>query len=268
MKALSLMMATLFTSCASYKGKQTYRVEENLLYAGVDSERQKADLYIPSAAGPHPGVVLVHGGGWKSRSRADMTTIATSLASHGFVVLNINYRFVPHHKHPAPIVDLEVALKYFRSRSQDIKLDPSRVGVWGYSSGGHTVSYYALTHALDPEKKVQAVVAGGAPFDFTWYPHSPYIKGYMGKYRDEMLKEYFDASVTSKVTKDAPPFFIYHAEQDKLVEYAQATALEARLKEQGASVEVHKINFWGHATAFALSDEAVKEAVKFLKDKL
>jgi acetyl esterase/lipase len=267
-KTTESLLLTLLFSCASHPGYQDFDILRNIHYTENKIERQEADVYIPEGKGPFPGVILVHGGGWKSRDRTDMDSIAKSLASNGFSVLNINYRFAPEYLHPAPINDLERALIFFKKNNTKFKLDPHRVGLWGYSSGGHTVSYFALTKASDAELRVEAVVSGGAPYDLTWYPESPYIKGYMGEFRDKLLKEYFDASVTSWVTEEAPPFFLYHAENDDLVEYAQATALEARLKLKKVPVSVHKIKFWGHATAFAISDLPVKRGIKFLKRNL
>jgi acetyl esterase/lipase len=46
-----------------------------------------------------------------------------------------------------------LALKYFKLNTSKFKLDPKRIGLWGYSSGGHIVSDYALKHAQDPEEK-------------------------------------------------------------------------------------------------------------------
>ena len=268
MKSLLTLATMLLLSCTTHTGDQKYSKTVNAFYTPENTERQKGDLYIPEGAGPFPGVVLVHGGGWDSRSLDDMNSIAKSLASHGFVVYNINYRLSPEFHHPAPIDDLGVALKFFRDNSTKYKLDPKRIALWGYSCGSHISAFYALTHAKDPELKVQAVVAGGSPMDFTWYPHSPIISKYMGKQRDEMLEQYFAVSPMYMVTKEAPPFFLYHAEDDKLVEFAQSAAFEAQLKKHNVPVELHKIGWWGHATAFIFSEQSVIKGIDFLKKRL
>ncbi len=267
MKTILLSMF-LFASCASFKGDLEFKKETNLFYAGTQDMRQQGDVYVPVGAGPFSGVVLVHGGGWQSRDRKDMNSIAESLAANGFVVFNINYRFSPKNKHPAPIDDLQSAIQYFKANAQKYKFESSKLGLWGYSSGGHTVSYYALTRAADPNLKVSAVVSGGAPYDFTWYPHSPYINAYTGFYRDQNLKLYFDASATNQITKDAPPFYLYHAEKDRLVEWVQMTSFAAKLKKENIEVKSHSVKFWGHAMAFAMVNEPLEKGIKFLKKKL
>lgn len=268
MKSLISLLSLVLLSCTHHPGDQKYSKILNAFYTPDKEERQRGEVYIPEGDGPFPGVVLVHGGGWDSRSLDDMNSIAKSLASQGFVVFNINYRLAPKYKHPAPIEDLASALKFFRSKASDYKLDPKRIALWGYSCGSHISSYYALTNASDPDLKVQAVVAGGSPMDFTWYPHSPIITKYMGKERDEMLEEYFAASTPNKINSAAPPFFLYHAENDKLVEFAQSASFEAQLKKNHVPVELHAIGWWGHATAFIFSEESVIKGIDFLKKRL
>lgn len=263
MKTFFLLLLSLLASCASYRGQGSFSVLENIYYTSEKTERLRGEVYIPNGAGPYPGVVLVHGGGWQLRDLSDMRSIAESLASHGFVVFNINYRLAPQFRHPTPVDDLASALIYFKEHAALYRLKPEKIGLWGYSSGGHTVSYYALVRG-----GVQAVVTGGAPYDFTWYPQSPYIKAYTGSYRNEALEAYIEASVVNKVTESSPPFFIYHAKEDKLVEFAQATNFEARFLVLKRPVQRHDISWWGHAFAFALNDDAVKEGVKFMTKNL
>lgn len=268
MKFSLSMITALLLSCTTHQGDKKFQKPKEAFYTQNQNERQKGEVYVPEGAGPFPGIVLVHGGGWYSRDYRDMNSIAKSLAGHGFVVYNINYRFAPEHLHPAPIDDLKTALTYFKKNAADFKLDTKRIGLWGYSSGGHIVSDYALTFAHDEAYKIQAVVAGGAPFDFTWYDQSPIINKYMGGFRDKKLSEYYAASPMYKITRGAPPFFLYHARNDKLVEYAQAMAFEARLKSFDVPVNHHEIGWWGHATAFMFSEAAVVAGVNFLEGKL
>jgi len=263
-----LLLLLLCLSCASYQGLSQFKVQKNQFYAGNQEERQSADFYVPQGTGPFPGVILVHGGGWSSRHKGDMDSIAESLATHGFVVMNINYRFAPKFQHPTPIDDLAMALKYFKHEAQRLKLEPSKIGLWGYSSGAHTVSFYALSRAGVPSEKVQAVVAGGGPYDFTWYHHSPIIGPYMGGFFNEKREAYFEASPAWIVTPQAPPFFLYHGKQDKLLEYVQQTSFKARLMRAGVFVKSHKVGWWGHAMTFAWPNRPVEKGVKFLQEQL
>lgn len=267
MKLIALLI--LFAGCASYKGKEAFK-EETFFYTEANDVRQSGEAYTPVNGTNLPGVIMVHGGGWDSRDYGDNRSIARSLASHGYSVININYRFPPKHLHPAPIEDLKLALHWFKKNAAKFRLNPEKIGLWGYSAGGHIVSLYALQNIGTPDG-VQAVVSGGAPYDLTWYTHSPIIGPYIGGIRDKKLEEYFNASPAWNIHKGAPPFFIYHAQKDKLVEYAQATSFEARMKREGNWIKRYRVPFWGHAFAFIFSDRAVEKGVnfydKFLKGK-
>ena len=107
-----------------------------------------------------------------------------------------------------------------------------------------------------------------APYDLTWYTESPYVKEYTGHYRDEAFQEYIDASPAYQINKDAPPFFLYHALNDNLVEHSQATSFEAKLMMNKSPVERYDISFWGHGFAFAFSSEAIEKGVQYLERKL
>ncbi len=265
---LFILLATTTLSCASHRGSGQFTKEKNHFYTEQKTERQMGEILIPEGHVAHPAVILVHGGGWRSRDLGDMNLIAKSLAEHGFLVFNINYRLAPEFQHPAPIEDLKRAHQYLLDlhQSKKIQIDPERVALWGYSSGGHTVSYYALQ--ADKAGPISAVVSGGAPYDFTWYPLSPYLLAYMGKYRDEMLDDYIQASPVTHIHKKAPSFFLYHGIKDRLVEHAQAAAFQAKLMKAGVPTERYDISFWGHGTAFIFSREAVKRGILFLKEEL
>ena len=265
---LFTILAITGLSCASHRGSGKFSTEINHYYTDQKIERQMGEILIPESAVAVPAVILVHGGGWRSRDLGDMNLIAKSLAEHGFLVFNINYRLAPEFKHPTPIEDLKKAHQYLLDLHQNKKIliDPERIALWGYSSGGHTVSYYALQE--DKAGPVKAVVSGGAPYDFTWYPLSPYLLDYMGKYRDEMLDDYIQASPVTHIHKKAPNFFLYHGIKDRLVEHAQAAAFQAKLMKADILTERYDISFWGHGTAFIFSSEAVKHGVQFLEEEL
>jgi acetyl esterase/lipase len=250
-----------------------YRVLRDQAYSPDGwPERLAGDLYIPDGKGPFPGVLIVHGGGWEGRSRSDMAFIARRLARRGFVAFNISHRFAPDYAFPAQLHDLQLALRWMREQAMDIRLDPERVGGFGYSSGGHLVALLGLldgTDALDsphggPGSRLQAVVAGGMPSDLRSFPDGRLVRQFLGGPLKAMPATYAQASPIAHVDADDPPVFLYHAGWDQLVQPEQARRMHEKLKQTGVPTELFIVNGLGHATLFLFNRSAVRKGIDFL----
>jgi pimeloyl-ACP methyl ester carboxylesterase len=95
---------------------------------------QVADLWLPGGAGPHPGVVLVHGGCWRAHYGRDLEEhVAADLAARGLAVWNVEYRRLDcGGEWPAPLEDVVAA-----ALALPPEIDPARVALAGHSAGGH-----------------------------------------------------------------------------------------------------------------------------------
>jgi acetyl esterase/lipase len=106
---------------------------------GADAN-QFAELRVPSGAGPHPVVVLVHGGCFKTYgSFADLAPMGDALKARGIATLNVEYRRVDQAGGGWPNTYLDVgnAVDRVRSLAKEYRLDVSRVVIVGHSAGGH-----------------------------------------------------------------------------------------------------------------------------------
>ena len=109
-------------------------------------------LYKPAVSALAPAVVFFHGGGfWITGGRAMRTLgdplctrLATSLDA---VVLSVDYRLAPEHKYPEPVEDCVAALRWMAGRSGPLGVDPTRIGLYGISSGGNMAAATALRAA-------------------------------------------------------------------------------------------------------------------------
>jgi acetyl esterase/lipase len=233
------------------------------------SGKLSADIVRPKDDKTYPGVIMVHGGSWGGRHREDMTRSAELLASNGFVVMNISYRFAPEHRYPAQIEDVSAAVAWLKLHAAEVKVNSEKLAGWGYSAGGHIITQWAL---LEGEKTktpaLTAIVSGGAPYDLSWYPFSPIITHLLDGFRDQRLKEYKEASPVNHVGPWAPAMFMYHGEQDRLVEAVQSSNMQNRLRDHGVDAQLHLVSFWGHINTFLFAREAVLEGMNFLKKKL
>jgi acetyl esterase/lipase len=241
----------------------SYAVKKNIEYA----PGRTADAWIPNGTKSHPGVVLIHGGGWSSGKREHMNYIAKRLARRGYSVLNISYRLAPRHLYPAAVEDAKSALRFFRDNAETFNADPSRIGAFGYSAGAQLAAMLGVTEsdfAGGSVERVGAVVAGGLPADFTRWPKSPIIGKFIGKPLPEARARWREGSPVSHVDENAPPMFLYHARRDKLVEIEQAEIMHAALQEANVHSELYAVGWWGHVTLFVLNRSAVRAGIDFL----
>lgn len=132
------------------------------------------DLLIPDRPRSplRPAVVYFHGGGWSSggREQAMYPWLNPLLASAGLVTAAVTYRLSGADPFPAQLDDAVAAVDWVQSHSRDLGVDPSRVGVWGDSAGGHLALLVGTVRRRTSHPDVRAVVARCAPSDFTsWH---------------------------------------------------------------------------------------------------
>lgn len=225
----------------------------NLAYAS-GSAAQKLDLYLPTTgAGPFPLVIWVHGGGWQNGDKAlGASSPALALRARGFAVASLNYRLSDEAIFPAQIFDVKTAVRFLRANSSQYRLDPQRFGAWGSSAGGHLVALLG-TSAGVPElegaalgnasqsSRVMAVVDWFGPADFINFEADgaaagcPQVNG-LGAVagllggpvasRTELARQ---ASPTTYVSADDPPFLIQHGTADCTVPWPQSNRLYNQL---------------------------------------
>ncbi len=227
----------------------------------------QADLYRPDTTGPHPVVLMVHGGGWRSGSRQDgyVTQLCRAVVRADMACLSVSYRLVPAARHPAPQHDLQQALRWLLSDGPALGLDPQRVGAWGYSAGAHLVALLGAEPAHDGTMApVRAVVAGGTPADLRLWPNSEMVNGYLGDALSAQPQRWAEASPVTRVTARSAPFFLYHGRLDRLVEPTQAELMQQALQSSGVPVTLRWMPLKGHITAALFPGAVADEAIAFL----
>jgi acetyl esterase/lipase len=274
MKRLSVWGLVVLAAATVTAQEQGHRKVADEVYATRGTLQLKADVYIPHSAGPHPGVLVVHGGAWRSGTKVQLARVAEHLADNGFTAVAINYRLAPAHKYPAQIEDCREAVRWMRDKAKDYKIDAARIGGYGYSAGGHLVAMLAVgptsrdDAAQSAAERLQAAVCGGAPCNFQTLPSNSRALAYwLGGTRGEQPDQYADASPILRVSRETPPVFLFHGEDDNLVELHQPKAMLAALEKAGATAELHVVPRTGHVAA-AMSQKAQAEAARFLRTHL
>ena len=185
--------------------------ERRVIY-GADAN-QFAELRVPGGAGPHPVVVLVHGGCFKTyASLANLAPVGDVLKGRGIATLNVEYRRVdqPGGGWPNTYLDVGNAVDHVRTLAGEHHLDLSRVVIVGHSAGGH-LAMWAAARSRVPRGSalymanplaVRGVVDLAGPLDLT-----ANIEGYEGLCRDRVITNLMGgtpASVPEHYTQASP----------------------------------------------------------------
>jgi acetyl esterase/lipase len=267
--ALILLLAVV--SCSGLRASS--QIERDVVYTPAGwPQALAADLYLPSGRGPHPAVVVIHGGGWERRTRADMESIAERLAARGFVAMNVSYRFAPAHRFPAQVHDLQHAVRWLRAAAPRYNIDPKRIGAFGYSAGAHLAAMLGTISDGDEldrphggaDTRLQAVVAGGTPSDLRKFTGGRLVPQFLGAKLQEKPELFALASPVVHVSRGDAPMFIYHGGGDTLVDLSHAEDLKRALDDAKVRAELRVVPVIGHVLTFMLARGTEDEAIEFL----
>lgn len=216
------------------------------------NEAWKLDLVLPkqSSEKPRPGIVFVHGGGWRSgdKARGYFTQGAMDFARLGYVCISVNYRLTDEAPFPACIEDVKCAVRWLRAHSKEYNLDPERIGAYGNSAGAHLVALLGLAdlHAKlegdgpfqDQSSLVQAVCCSAPPTDFrNWGREEGTFRGestLLAGPAETLAERKAWASPVTHVSAAAPPFLIIHGTADQTVPLQQSQSLAQALADANA----------------------------------
>lgn len=282
-KPVAIVAILLLSACASHEGRLRTAKVDAIAAVDVTVTRDfvytpagwpqplRADLYKPAGSGPFPAVVMIHGGGWKGRSRADMNDISQQVAEHGYVVLNMSYRFAPRWHFPAQLQDVQQAVLWLRTHAADLKVRENRIGTWGYSAGAHLAALAGVTGPNDTwfveGARVQAVVAGGTPVDIRYYKEGSLTNGLTGVPYEKNPDLWREASPLALVTADDPPFFLYHGTFDVTVSENNARTMYQTLNAASVPAELYRMRGLEHLSTFWV-EAPVRRGIEFLDLRL
>ncbi|MBN8910091.1 MAG: alpha/beta hydrolase, partial [Rhodospirillales bacterium] len=166
-------MSTAVLERSPQTGQTTYEFGvRDIVYQRQGGRELLARLYQPAGTGPFPMIVAVHGGAWNNKDRTDGQHTALELAAAGIVVLSIDFRNAPVAPYPASLQDINYAVRWAKTHARDFGSTADRVGLYGWSSGGHQALLAAirpedprysatpLAEAPDADAKVAFVISG------------------------------------------------------------------------------------------------------------
>jgi len=125
---------------------------EDIRYAPFDpGSANLLDIYRPDDGKVYPGVVLLHGGGWRTGDKEQLDETSEDLAKKGYVVANVNYRLSSTTKKsfPEAVIDVKAAIRWFRANAATYNVNPDKIGGVGGSAGGNLIAMAATTAHID-----------------------------------------------------------------------------------------------------------------------
>jgi acetyl esterase/lipase len=244
-----------------------------------DADRPTLTVYLPPADRAVPtGVVVCPGGGYaKLAMDHEGRQVAEWLNSLGVAAFVLKYRLGPRYRHPAPLEDAKRALRLVRSRAGEFRIAPDRIGVWGFSAGGHLASTLA-THfdagnpaAADPIERVScrpdfAILAYPVISFATEYAHKGSRRNLLGDNPDPALVE--NLSNEKQVTAQTPPTFLFHTNEDAGVPAENSVLFYLALRRAGVPAELHIYERGRHGVGLAPNDPVLSSWPQRLADWL
>ena len=192
-------------------------------------------------------VIVCPGGGYSRLSEAEGRPVAEWLNGIGVAAFVLKYRLGPRYQHPAPLQDAARAIRTVRARAAEWGLDPERIGILGFSAGGHVASTIA-THfdagradATDPIERVSSrpnvAILIYPVITMREKTHAGSKKNLLG---DDPKPELVALlSNEEQVTKETPPTFLVHTSNDAAVPVENSLMFAAALRRAGVPFEFH-----------------------------
>jgi acetyl esterase/lipase len=227
----------------------------------TEEDKPRLEILSGYGSGPHTAVVVCPGGGYTHLAyEKEGTRIAEWLNLRGITAFVLTYRLAPRYHYPAPILDGYRAVRWVRSHAAEYKIDPDRIGMWGFSAGGHLVGIVG-THfddgnpqAADPIERVSDrpdfVISSYGGLSLKEGIAKPHAMGaLLGDNPSPELLD--DMSPDKHVTAKTPPYFLYATTTDQAVPVLSSVSFYTALVRAGVPAEMHIFQSGPHGTGLA-----------------
>ncbi|MDQ1155643.1 alpha/beta hydrolase [Brevundimonas sp. SORGH_AS_0993] len=216
-------------------------------------------------------VIIAPGGGYVGLAgNLEGRQVADWFAARGVTAFVLQYRYGARHPLPQPIEDGERAVRFVRANARAMGLDPDRIGLMGFSAGGHLAAMtVGLSDAGDPAA-VDAVerVSSRPDFLVLAYPWleattinaeggSEYCRFAARAHWDCRPADFAAYTPLPDMVAKAPPTFIYHTTDDALTPVRGSVALYSALATAGKDVEMHLFAHGSHGSGMGGADPAL-----------
>lgn len=239
--------------------------------------RPRLELYMPEGAATQKraAIVVCPGGGYRNLAAHEGQPLAELFAAQGMVGAVLTYHISPE-KHTLPYADACRAIRLLRSQANELNIDAARVGIMGFSAGGHLAATVATQPELfqDPQDnlagKISArpdrVILGYPVISFQEFAHKGSAEALLGKGADDKLLQQF--SNDQQVTAQNPPAFLFHTADDAGVPVENSLRFAAACSKHKVPFALHVYPHGRHGVGMALDNPALKSWTTLLVDWL
>jgi acetyl esterase len=213
------------------------------------------DIFLPPRLhSRHQGLVLVHGGAWRSGTKAHFYALANLLAQRGYTVFLPEYRLSPEAPYPAGVQDIADAMAWAKAHARDYRLAAGRIALGGASSGGQMAALVAMSAKDDAAPN--ALIDMDGVLDFTTPVALTFENAagegssaakWLGGPYERMADRWREASALSHVGPPAPPTLVISSGIAHFTEGREA--LFAALRAHGTPAQFYSFtnaphDFW------------------------
>jgi acetyl esterase/lipase len=277
--AMRTIFALILVSAITASAQQTQPLAEGQvlrLWTGPapgalgseDSDVPTLTAYLPrTMTASTPAVVICPGGGYRNlSSNHEGRQVASYFNSMGVAGFVLRYRLGPRYHHPVELGDAQRAIRTLRSHATEWQLDPARIGIVGFSAGGHlAMSTSTIFNAGDPRAADTIDRVSSRPdFVVLGYPvismvaswtHRGSKTNLLGDAPDENLARKLSGELA--VTKDTPQTFIFHTANDTVVPVENSVQYFLALRQAGVPAEIHIFENGPHGVGLANDNAAL-----------
>ncbi|MDE3740871.1 alpha/beta hydrolase [Maribacter polysaccharolyticus] len=247
------------------------REYKDILYVRKVQE-PSLEVYLPSERNAiGTAMVIFPGGGYQVLAYDwEGSDIAKYLNGKGIAAMVVKYRLPSDvsqkEKYKVPLMDAQRAMRLVRSKAGDFHIDPKKIGIIGFSAGGHLAAtlgthfedqVYAKMDDVDLlSARPDFMVLGYPVITFGEFAHSGSRKALLGDNPTAEMIDYF--SNEKQVTVNTPPTFLFHATDDGAVPVENSLLFYKALKDKGVSATMHIYPKGGHGFSLALKDKLLR----------
>ena len=268
-------------------------VDKNVVYGMYSGLALLMDIHHPENPNGR-GVIFVAGSAWQAPltyravalKEEQISEWGPALLRAGYTVFAINHRASPRFQYPAPVDDVQRAVRFVRHQARQFGIDPSRLGALGGSSGAHLVGLVAMLAAPgiaddpDPVNResaaLQCIVLRAAPSDLTKMIGSSTIGtaavvSFLGRLptpSSDDQKVYRASSPLAHVSASSPPVLLLHGDADDTVPYQQSVGMEAALRAVNATVKLVRVPGGAHGSDFGTGGKPHPQFPEILKESV